>query len=99
MEAAARAYINSPRGVAVTGGAITVSKIYDWYIADFGHDEKSVLAHLIKYAAPALRKQLSAIGKIEGVAYDWRLNGAGTYRAAAAKPASAWARGSSRESA
>ena len=77
LESAARAYINSPRGVAIANGAITVSKIYDWFIADFGHDEKSVLAHLTKYAAPALRKQLSAIGKIEDVAYDWRLNGAG----------------------
>ena len=77
LDAGARAYINSPRGVAIKDGSITVSKIYDWFIADFGYDETSVLAHLTKYAAPALRKQLSAIGKIEDVAYDWRLNGAG----------------------
>ena len=76
LDSAAKAYINSPRGVAITGGAITVSKIYDWFIADFGDDEKSVLAHLKKYAAPALRRQLSAIGKIDDVAYDWRLNNA-----------------------
>ena len=77
LGAAAKAYINSPRGVAITNGAITVSKIYDWFIADFGDDEKSVLAHLSEYAAPALRRKLSALGKIDDVAYDWRLNGAG----------------------
>lgn len=77
LDTAARSYINSPRGVAITSGDITVSKIYDWFIGDFGHDEKSVLAHLIKYAAPGLRKQLAAIGKIDDVAYDWKLNDAG----------------------
>lgn len=77
LETGARDYINSPRGVSVSDGAITVSKIYDWFIADFGHDEKGVLAHLKKYAAPALRKQLTDIGEIDGVAYDWRLNDAG----------------------
>ncbi|MBT6430257.1 MAG: DUF547 domain-containing protein [Rhodospirillaceae bacterium] len=74
LEEAAGGYINSPRGVSIEGGAVTVSKIYDWFIGDFGHDEKTVLAHIKKYAAPALRKQVSAIGKIEDVTYDWRLN-------------------------
>ena len=76
LEAGARAYVNSSRGVAVKGDTVTVSKIYDWFIADFGHEEKTVLAHLKKYAAPNLRKQLMAIGKLDGVAYDWQLNGA-----------------------
>ena len=77
LDAGARAYVNSPRGVVINGEAVTVSKIYDWFIADFGNDEKSVLVHLKIYAAPALRKQLSSIGKIEDAAYDWKLNGAG----------------------
>jgi hypothetical protein len=75
LDAGARAYINSPRGVAITGSEITVSKIYDWFIDDFGGDEKSVLAHIASYAKPALRQQLVDIGKIEGVDYDWALNG------------------------
>lgn len=77
LDDAARAYVNSPRGVTISGGAVTVSKIYDWFIEDFGGDEKSVLAHLGKYAAPSLRAQLATIGMIDGVAYDWRLNDAG----------------------
>ncbi|MDC0033163.1 DUF547 domain-containing protein [Alphaproteobacteria bacterium] len=75
LDTAAKAYINSSRGVAIKDGTITVSKIYDWFIADFGNDEKSVLAHLTKFATPALRRQLSGIEKIDDVAYDWRLNG------------------------
>ena len=77
LDAGAVAYVNSPRGVTIDGREITVSKIYDWFIADFGHDEESVLAHIQEYAAPGLRKRLSDIGKIEGVAYDWQLNSAG----------------------
>lgn len=77
LEAGAKAYINSPRGVAIEGDEVTISKIYDWFIADFGHDEKSVLAHIQEFATPALRKRLSDIGRIEGVNYDWQLNGAG----------------------
>ena len=77
LDAGARAYINSFRGVAVRGDSVTVSKIYNWFIADFGHDEKTVLAHLRKYAEPDLRKQLAEIGKLDDVAYDWRLNGVG----------------------
>ena len=74
LEEGARTYINSPRGVTIKGSQITVSKIYDWFIDDFGHDKKTVLAHLKKYAAPALRRQLTDIGSIEDVAYDWPLN-------------------------
>lgn len=77
LDAGAGAYINSPRGVAINNGDVTVSKIYDWFIADFGDDEKSVLAHLAKYAAPDLRQKLADIGKIEDVAYDWSLNDSG----------------------
>lgn len=74
LEAGAKAYINSPRGVSIEGGEITVSKIYDWFIADFGHDEESVLAHIQEFADPALGKTVSTIAKIEDVAYDWQLN-------------------------
>lgn len=74
LEAGAKAYINSPRGVSINGEKVTVSKIYDWFIDDFGDSEKTVLRHLINHATPALRLKLVAIGGIEDVAYDWRLN-------------------------
>lgn len=76
LEAAARAYINDPRGVTIDGNTVTVSKIYDWFQEDFGSSTQSVLAHLKSYAAPDLAERLKAIGDIQGTAYDWSLNDA-----------------------
>ncbi|MBM3583920.1 MAG: DUF547 domain-containing protein [Alphaproteobacteria bacterium] len=72
----ARTYINHPRGVAVNGEAVTVSRIYDWYIEDFGGDEAGVIAHLTRYAAPDMAGRLEAIGRLAGTAYDWALSDA-----------------------
>jgi hypothetical protein len=75
LAAAARAYVNDPRGVTVTGdGRIVVSRIYDWFVEDFGGDEAGVLAHLIRHADPALAERLRAIGTLHDTAYDWSLN-------------------------
>ena len=74
LDTAARGYINDPRGVSIRGRKVTVSKIYDWFQEDFGGSTQSVLAHLKRYAAPELAKQLEAIGDISGTAYDWSLN-------------------------
>ncbi len=77
LENAARAYINDPRGVSISGKKVTVSKIYDWFQEDFGGSTRSVLAHLKRYAAPALAERLEVIGDIEDTRYDWSLNGTG----------------------
>ena len=53
---------------------VTVSKIYDWYIDDFGGTEEAVLDHLADYAEPPLAARLAQIGEIRDVAYDWSLN-------------------------
>jgi hypothetical protein len=73
---AARDYVNSPRGVSIRDGIVTVSKIYDWFYEDFGGSDKDVLNHLMQYAEPHLRRRLAQIGEIHDVAYDWRLNDA-----------------------
>ena len=73
---AARTYINHPRGVTVSGGKVTVSRIYDWFIEDFGGSESGVIAHLSQYAAPELKRQLAEIGDLSDSAYDWSLNAA-----------------------
>ncbi|WP_422367096.1 DUF547 domain-containing protein [Pelagibius sp.] len=74
LDTAARGYINDPRGVSIVGERVTVSKIYDWFHEDFGGSTKSVLAHLQRYAEPALATRLQEIGTIEDTAYDWSLN-------------------------
>jgi hypothetical protein len=74
LDQAARDYVNSPRGVSITGRAITVSRIYDWYIADFGNTEQGVIDHLLRHARPELARRIREIGRLDGTAYDWSLN-------------------------
>ena len=76
LNAAAKDYVNDPRGVSISDGKVTVSKIYDWFIADFGGSEQSVIRHLQQYAAPELRARLAAIGRLSHTRYDWSLNAA-----------------------
>ena len=74
LDDAARAYINSERGVKIHRERLSVSKIYDWFVADFGSSANSVLAHLALYAEDNLAADLARIGKLHGQHYDWRLN-------------------------
>jgi hypothetical protein len=74
LDAAARDYVNSPRGAHVANGRLTASRIYDWYQADFGGTEAGVIDHLRRYAAPPLAQALQAITGIASYDYDWSLN-------------------------
>jgi hypothetical protein len=77
MEEAARDYINDPRGVRFDGrGRLTLSKIYLWFEEDFGGSVDGVLAHLRRYADPALAARLHGREKADDYAYDWSLNDA-----------------------
>ena len=75
-EAGARAYINSPRGARVENGTLEVSSIYQWFKADFGGSDVGVVAHLKRYAEPALAARLETITRIDRDSYDWTLNDA-----------------------
>ncbi|KPP80521.1 MAG: putative protein DUF547 [Oceanicaulis sp. HLUCCA04] len=77
LEAAARAYVNHPRGVAVTPRGLVISRIYKWYEEDFGGNDEGVIAHLLRFAEPELAEQIEANPRITGHAYDWDLNRAG----------------------
>ncbi len=76
LDAAARAYINHPRGVRVEDGSVIASKIYRWYGEDFGGTEASKLDHFRKFADPDLLAQLEGVTDIAGYRYDWDLNDA-----------------------
>ena len=76
LDTAARDYVNGDRGVRIVDGQISVSRIYDWFVEDFGGTERAVLEHLSIYARPELDSHLSSIGGISGQHYDWALNGA-----------------------
>ncbi|AWZ00846.1 MAG: DUF547 domain-containing protein [Rhodobiaceae bacterium] len=74
LDAGARAYVNSPRGVSISQGRVTISSIYDWFFEDFGTSEEEVLAHLLEYADEELAGELRSIGELHDTAYDWSLN-------------------------
>ncbi len=71
---AARAYVNSGRGINIDEGDLYVSSIYKWFVADFGGNTAGVLAHLKKYAAHGIKAKLGAFSDVSGYQYDWSLN-------------------------
>lgn len=75
LSANAVAYINSPRGVRVSGSDVIVSSIYDWFQADFDGTEKGVIAHLLPYATGDRKMALEKASGISDYDYDWTLNG------------------------
>jgi hypothetical protein len=74
LDAGARAYVNHPRGISIEGGKAKASSIYDWFKVDFGGNDAGVLAHVAKYAEPALKEKLKGITTIGDFDYDWSLN-------------------------
>lgn len=76
LDEGGRAYVNDPRGFRFKGDRLVASRIYVWFVEDFGGDEAGVLDHAALFAAPALAQQLEAAGGIDSYAYDWGLNDA-----------------------
>ena len=75
LEAGARAYVNSARGVDVVADEfIVLSSIYKWYPEDFGGTEESVIEHLTQYADGELAAFLEGFGGTIDYDYDWKLN-------------------------
>lgn len=75
LDAAARAYVNHPRGVSIRrNGTLQVSSIYDWFEEDFGGDEEGVIAHLLEHADDELAAKIRAKPNITKHDYDWDLN-------------------------
>lgn len=73
-DAAARAFINSPRGVAINGKSLEASSIYNWFKEDFGGSKSATLDHFRKFAGPDLKAALEAGASIKDYDYNWDLN-------------------------
>jgi hypothetical protein len=74
LDAAARAYVNHPRGVRVEGERLYLSKIYSWYPKDF--EPEGVPAHMRRYADPNLGEAIGRTSRTAAIDYDWTLNDA-----------------------
>lgn len=76
LDRAARAYVNHPRGARLDEGQLVVSKIYEWFEADFGGSTSGVIAHLARHAEPDFAARLARVGWIARTEYDWGVNAA-----------------------
>jgi len=76
LEQGARDYINHPRGVIIQGEKLILSKIYEWYQADFGGNEEGVIKHLQRYSTNKKLKYLQADDLEIEYQYNWLLNAA-----------------------
>ena len=74
LEQGARDYINHPRGVKIEGENLILSKIYEWYQADFGGNEEGVIKHLQRYSTNKKLDYLLADDLEIEYQYNWRLN-------------------------
>ncbi|MEO1311052.1 MAG: DUF547 domain-containing protein, partial [Pseudomonadota bacterium] len=74
LNAAARAFVNHPRGVSVENGRVSASTIYKWFRKDFGGSEAEVLDHIRQYADDDLKAALDGLTSIRSYDYDWSLN-------------------------
>jgi Protein of unknown function, DUF547 len=72
LDTLTRAFVNHPRALAVRDGKVEASSIYEWFVEDFG-GFAGVLAHLDRYAEPALKARLGSIKQFDSYAYDWAL--------------------------
>ena len=76
LDAAARDFINSPRGMAIENNRIILSGIFKWYRRDFGGNERAVLLHIARYADAPRREAIERRLPVARYDYDWRLNDA-----------------------
>lgn len=76
LEQGGRAFVNSTRGVTVTGKVVTASKIFSWFKDDFGGTDASILEHIRRYADSGLKGGLDGATRISDYYYDWSLNDA-----------------------
>lgn len=70
FDAAARAFLADPRKNRREGGTLYLSRIFEWYAADFERAAGSVEAWIGRYA-PAL---VEGAPQVAFLAYDWSLN-------------------------
>lgn len=75
LNAAAREFINHPRAVIFTHReSMILSRMYIWYLEDFGGSVETLVHHLQTYAEPPLRNRLEGRTIAYDYEFDWTLN-------------------------
>jgi hypothetical protein len=74
LNAAARRYVNHPRGARVESGELIISSIYSWFSDDFGGTDANVIRHLRDHADAPLLAALVGRTRIDDNDYNWAVN-------------------------
>ena len=76
LEEETRNYMNSPRGTRInrSKNMLYLSKLFEWYGADFIAKSGSVMNFIKPYLAPETLEFLKQDPKISYIYYDWALN-------------------------
>ena len=69
LNAAAEAFLNHSRAVALHGSALVLSSLFDWFAMDFGADETQRIAFINRYRFQPITSYQSITYE-----YDWALN-------------------------
>lgn len=68
-------FINHPRAVKIENDTLYLSRIYDWYLADFGGTNEALIEYITFFANPGLKQKLQqGFKKIDHKNHDWKLN-------------------------
>ncbi|MGI9319602.1 MAG: DUF547 domain-containing protein [bacterium] len=74
LSQAAKKFLDHPRGLKFQNDGLRLSKIFQWFQADFGGDEGRMLHTLTLYVNPDVAVRLRQFnGELE-YSYDWALN-------------------------
>jgi len=74
LDAAARDFVNHPRGLSIDGNQLTLSSIFNWYQGDFGSNESEMLETISSYLSAEKRSELKSFNGSTNYQYDWSLN-------------------------
>ena len=68
-------FINHERGAKLEGSTLFLSRIFKWYLDDFGGSEEALIEYIKYFAKPDLKRKLDqGYKKIEFYKHDWNLN-------------------------
>jgi len=70
MEVQTTKALNNPNFIKVNSNGVALSKIFEWYPADFGGSQKSAIEFINKYR----QSKIASDSKITYYKYDWTLN-------------------------
>jgi hypothetical protein len=76
LDVAAWDYINRDGTITTEDDGLVVSSIFEWYKADFGGNDASLISHLMLYADGELAAKLEGVTEISDHRYNWVLNDA-----------------------